>query len=247
MDTNAGATIRFPVMGEQTATAGGTQAPPRTVPSGRPGWLTFFAVTAIVVGAMIAVTTASELGSERLLTAQRALMVKSDQLAPNPALQAQLDMQARLAGAMKIGHDFLAWLAPLGLLTAVGLIVGGIGCLQLRPRARTILLAALAVALVHEGARVKPAIERQLAVAQITQSSMTEMIGAAARRPSPSGDGARAAEKTQQTVQQLAGTAAMFASLAGLATAIAVVVLKLAFLGSGLVYLTRPRVRALFG
>jgi hypothetical protein len=43
------------------------------------------------------------------------------------------------------------------------------------------------------------------------------------------------------------GTAASFATLAGMATALAMIILKLAFLISGLVYLTRPRVRALFG
>jgi len=227
------------------ATTGSGTGTQTTVPSGRPGWLTFFAVTAIVLGGIIVMTAASELGSDRLLTAQRALMQKSDQLAPNPMLQAQLDMQAKLAAAMKEGHAFLTALAPLGLLAAVGLIIGGIGCLQLRKRARPLLLAALALGLVYEGARAKTTTERQLAVTKVTQASMMEMMNTATRRTErPDGTPGNAAP---QAVQQFVGTAASFATLAGMAAALAMIILKLAFLIAGLVYLTRPRVRALFG
>jgi len=222
----------------------GTQ-PQSNAPSGRPGWLTFFAVTAIVVGGLIVLTAASELGSESLLTAQRAFLQKTDQMAPNPMLQAQLDMQAKMAAAMREGRAFLTALAPLGLLAAVGLIVGGIGCLQLRKRARPLLLAALALGLIYEGARAKTATERQLAVTKVTQDSMMEMMNAASRRTDRPND--PPSNPAPQSVQQFVGTAASFATVAGMATALAMIILKLAFLIAGLVYLTRPRVRALFG
>jgi hypothetical protein len=222
------------------ATTGiGAQA---TVPSGRPGWLTFFAITAIVLGVLTALAVASELGNEKLMNAQTAFLEKSG--ADGPLRDMQLDMQARMAAAMREGRPFLRALAPLGLLTAAGMIIGGIGCLQLRRRARPLLLAALALGLVYEGARAKPVLERQLAVTKATQTSMTQMIDSLGKRAAP-GDSPGA--RSPETIQRFMGTAMSFATLAGMATALAMMILKLAFLIAGVVYLTRPRVRVLFG
>jgi len=227
-------------------TGGGVPQVQQTVPSGRPGWLTFFAVTAVVLGGLILLTIAGELGRAKLMKAQTAFL--ADSAGPNPMRELQLDMQAKMAAAMTEGDGLLKALAPLGALAALGLIAGGVGCMQLRRRARPLLLAALALGLVYEGARTKPSIERQLAVTKVTQSSMAQMMDSMARRAGPAAapDG-RAPSATPQAVQQIMGTAMNFATLAGMATALVMVVLKLTFLLAGLVYLTRPRVRALFG
>jgi len=228
-------------------TGGGAPAQvQQAVPSGRPGWLTFFAVTAVVLGGLILLTIAGELGSGKLMKAQTAFL--TDSAGPNPMRELQLDMQAKLAAAMTEGGELLKALAPLGALAALGLIVGGIGCMQLRRGARSLLLAALALGLIYEGARAKPSIERQLAVTKVTQSSMAQMMDSMGRRTGPAAapDG-RGQSATPQAVQQIMGTAMNVATLAGMATALVMVVLKLTFLLAGLVYLTRPRVRALFG
>lgn len=225
-------------MVEQAAGSG------KQAPSGRPGWLTFFAVTSIVLGGLVLLTIASELGSEKLMNAQAAFM--RDSAGPNPLRDIQLDMQAKLLAATGQGRGLLKALAPLGALAALGLILGGIGCMQLRRRARPLLLAALALGLVYEGARAKPVLDRQLAVTKVTQTSMTQMMDAMDKRlaNAPSG---QARNPAAQSVQQFMGTAMSFATLAGMATALAMMILKLAFLAAGLVYLTRPRTRALFG
>lgn len=227
----------------------GTQVQPpmqQGVSSGRPGWLTFFAVTAIVLGSLVLMTIGSELGSEQLMKAQSAFM--QGNAGPSPLRDLQLDMQAKMTAAMREGRSLLQALAPLGALAALGMIVGGIGCMQLRRRARPLLLAAFALALVYEGARAKPVLDRQLAVTKVTQSSMTQMFGAMGKRTEP-GDAASGPNTgpSSQSVQQFVGTAVNVATLAGMATALAMMILKLAFLAAGLIYLTRPRVRALFG
>jgi hypothetical protein len=234
------------------ATMGSGAQPPAQpgVPSGRPGWLTFFAVTAIVLGGLMLTTVAGELGSEKLMKVQSAFM--QDRAGPNPLRDVQLDMQAKMTVAMREGSGLLKALAPLGALTALGLIVGGIGCMQLRRRARPLLLAAFALGLIYEGARAKPVLERQLAVTKVTQTSMAQMVEAMGKRTAPVDGPARQAQgrargPSSQTVQQVMGTAMNLATLAGMATALAMVVLKLTFLIAGLAYLTRPRVRALFG
>ena len=230
---------------------GGAQPPGQPgVPSGRPGWLTFFAVTAIVLGGLMLTTIAGELGSERLMKVQTAFM--QDRTAPTPLRELQLDMQAKMTAAMRAGRAVLRALVPLGALAGLGLIMGGIGCLQLRPRARPLLLAALALGLLYEGARAKPVLERQLAVTKVTQASMAQMVEAMGKRTAPADAPAGQAQDkangpSSQTVQQVMGTAMNLATLAGMATALVIVVLKLTFLIAGLAYLTRPRVRALFG
>jgi hypothetical protein len=228
---------------------GGALAQPpvqQGVPSGRPGWLTFFAVTAVVLGALMIVTIAGELGTEKLMKVQTALMQNS--AGPDRLRDLQLDMQAKIAAAMAEGRGALQALAPFGALAALGLILGGVGCMQLRRRARSLLLAALALGLLYEGARAKPALDRQLAVTKVTQTSMAQMMASVGKRTAP--DGAPAGQgkpPLPEGLQQFMGTAMNVATLAGMATAMAMVVLKFAFLIAGLAYLTRPRVRALFG
>lgn len=227
----------------------GTQAPPRLqqgAPSGRPGWLTFFAVTAIVLGGLVLMTIASELGGDRLMKVQSAFL--QDSGGSSPLHDVQVAMQAKMAAAMREGRGLLQALAPFGALAALGMIVGGIGCMQLRRRARPLLLAAFALALAYEGARVKPVLDRQLAVTNVTQSSMAQMMDVMGKRVAPAdAPGGPNKGPSPQAVQQFMGTALNVATLAGIATAIAMMILKLAFFAAGLVYLTRPRVRALFG
>lgn len=245
MDTASSGTIRFAAMATMGGAAPAQPQVQQGVPSGRPGWLTFFAVTAIVLGGLMITTIAGELGSEKLMKAQSAFM--QDAAGSNPLRDIQLDMQAKIAAAMTEGRGPLRALAPLGALAALGLIVGGIGCMQLRRRARSLLLAAFALGLLFEGARAKPAVERQLAVTKVTQTSMAQMMESMGKRAAPadvpSGQGK---PPLPEGVQQFMGTAMNVATLAGMATALAMVVLKLTFLIAGLVYLTRPRVRALF-
>jgi len=231
-------------------TGGGAPGPARAqqgVPSGRPGWLTFFAVTAIVLGGLMLMTIAGELGSEKLMNAQKAFM--QDGAGSNPLRGLQVEMEAKLVAAMREGRGLLRALAPLGALAALGLIAGGIGFMQLRRRARPLLLAAFALGLAYEGGRAKPALERQLAVTKVTQSSMAQMVDAMGKRtvPADGPSGQQGNGPTPQAVQQIMGTAMNVATLAGMATALVMVVLKLTFLIGGLIYLTRPRVRALFG
>jgi len=202
-------------------------------------------VTAIVLGVLVLMTIASELGGEKLMKAQQAFL--QDTAGSNPLRDIQVSMQERMAAAMKVGRGVLRALAPLGALAALGMIIGGIGGMQLRRRARPLLVAAFALGLVYEGARAKPALDRQLAVTNVTQSSMAQMLDAMGKRATPA-DAPAAPSKgpSPQAVQRFMGTAVSAATLAGMATALAMMILKLAFFVAGLVYLTRPRVRALF-
>jgi len=231
---------------QATGVTGGATQAQQAVASGRPGWLTFFAVTAIVLGGLVLMTIVTELGSEKLMNAQAAFM--KDNAGPNPLREVQLDMQEKLAAATRQGSGLLRALAPLGALAALGLIAGGIGCLQLRRRARPLLLAALALGLIYDGARAKPVLDRQFAVTRVTQSSMARMVDAMGTRTTPPGAPPQQGQgPSTEAVQQFMGTAMNFATLAGMATALGLIVLRFAFLIAGLIYLTRPRVRALFG
>ncbi|HEY4185947.1 MAG TPA: hypothetical protein VGP07_12815 [Polyangia bacterium] len=229
-------------------TTGTGQVP---VPAVRPGWLTFFAVTAIVLGALIAMTAVSELVGARLMAAQRGFL---RDLSPagetNHVRELQLELQTQIAEITGRDRPFLLKLAPFGFLAALGMILGGIGCLSLRGRARLILLSAFALGAGYEVARAKPTLERQLAIANLTQSSITKMMDAAMVRQAargPSNEPSNAAPPAlPPRFQQVMATTASFTALASISFAVGLVVLQFAFLLSGVVYLTRPRVRALF-
>jgi len=221
----------------------GTEARP-PVASGRPGWLSFYAVMSIVLGAMIALTIASELGGSTLMNHQAKLLHDMAGSTPNPGMQMQLDMQEKITAAMTKGRSLLLALAPVGLLAAGGLIAGGIGALSMRRWARVALLAAFALTFVHEAVRAKPVFERQLAVSEATQSSMSKLFD---KMGQPSQSEAAPRPAPPQALTQAMGTMMNFATLAGMAFALALIILKIAFPIAGAVYLTRPRIRALFG
>jgi hypothetical protein len=216
--------------------------------SGRPGWLSFFAIAGIVLGALMALTVGYELAAGPLMTAQRDLM--RDVTPQAGALsELQLDMQARTMEIMARTRPPLVAIGPFGILAGVGMIVGGIGCLSLRRRARVILLGAFALGIGYEAARAKPAIDRQQQIAALTLSSMTKMMDATTARNvarAQKGDVSSQTAHTTETVQQMMATTMNAATVATVVFAVILTLLKIAFLVAGLIYLTRAPVRRLF-
>jgi len=217
-----------------TTTAATPGTPGFAVPPRRPGALTFFGVTAIVLGSLGLLSAMSELATPGIMEMQRGMM-KS--MPTTPQLGDFAEMQARMTEIATRRSPLMKVLLPLGALAAVGLIVGGAGCMSRRPRGRTLLLASFGLALAVECARVSPTVEKQREL----QTAMTTFFDRMMTTATPAGT--PDADMIRRTMTTMTG-ATMSASIMFTITFMAA---KAVFFGAGAICFTRPVARAHYG
>src|SRR5262249_8528719 len=87
------------------------QAPAPAPRPRRPGWLTFFAITAIVLGSVGLLSAVSEVVTPRLITAQRDLMKSLAMVPSGPQAEIQNEIHDRISAIMQRERGFLLALA----------------------------------------------------------------------------------------------------------------------------------------
>jgi hypothetical protein len=221
------------------------------MPRTRPGWLIFAVVMALVMGTFTLVAVTEEFTSERVMNGQAGLLRA---LEAQPGQSEELRQllaanHARLTEAATQGQAFLRLLTPLGGLAAVILIGGGIGCLLFRRRAPLLLLAGFALDLAYDVARVKPAFDRQLAMSSVMQSQVQQygkLVHDTTERIIAGGGTLNAPIHVAQNILHMFEVWARLAAVVMMVVTVASMLLKVALLIAGTIYLRRPSVRALF-
>lgn len=210
------------------------RALPATPASRRPGLLTFFAIVAIAAGAMKGFGAASAVAAPRLLSAQQSFMKNMGAGASDtPVARAQAESQLQVQQAM-VNHRTLTVLSASGAgLLAVGLLIGGIGCLSLRRRARPVLIAAFGWGLALNLAVAWPTLQMQMELAEINTRMITRIMQESAL---PGGAAAPAWIRTASSAVGAIGIAMSISMMAAYAL----------FFVAGMIYLTRPKVARLF-
>jgi hypothetical protein len=202
-------------------------------------------VVAIVIGAVIGLAVVNEIFGARLLEAQRQYFKGLSQ--PGPGIVQRVDLQTEIAAAMARQRPFFMAVAPLGLLGAAGMIVGGIGCLSLRRRARPLLVAAFSLGCAYEIAVAKPTLDRQVEVMAMTTASMRSIMDVASAPVGPSASERSAPISAPAgTARQVMGTALNVISTASVASTLLWSALKIGFMLAGVAYLSQARIRRLF-
>ena len=223
-------------------TAPATPAPPfpATPASRRPGWLTFFAIVAIVLGAVKGLGGLSTLATPRLLAAQHDMMKSLRGDAENPMTRLQTETEERIAAIMNRRHGFFVLTSAFAIVSAIALVAGGIGSLSLRRRARLLLLSGFALGLIVELAAAKPTIDMQREIAEANTSMISRAFETGATTGAGTSPGAA------ESMKNIGSTFASVATSIGLISAIVFIVARIGFFAWGLLYLAREKTRLLF-
>jgi hypothetical protein len=220
-------------MSTSDAPGGSSPATAPTTARRRPGWLTAFAIAAIVVGAMKLVSAASSLATSGLIETQQGLL---DRFQPpgtaNPVRQLQRDTSRQM---MQLTATFAR--EHRGLLIGGGaagllLILGGAGCLTLRPRFRQVLLAAFLATMAVDLAIVPDEVKLQRATGEATAELTAKMAATTGQRNVAALDTMAAISRATKTMT--------------LVMTVGWMVARVIFCAGGFVYLSREPVRLLF-
>ena len=198
------------------------------------GWLTAFAITAIVLGAIEIVGGLANVLAPRLLEFQANLF--RDLPGTSPAHQAQEQMQRAMIAVYRSNSALCAVNALVGTPVGALLVVGGIGCLALRRWSRFVLLGAFTAALMLDLGTAPGVVRLRLDLAQVNADyfERTLQVGELANKPE---------------IQKFTHAMGSFVRLTSSLTLIGVVALigftAIASAG-GTIFLLHPRTRARF-
>lgn len=205
-------------------------------PSGRPGLLTALCVFAIVLGVLgliLAVVGTGGLIAGKQL--QKAFQPRPAPGIPPEMVQAQQDLQDEMYAVQARYTVPLGGLLLFQFVAALLLLVGGVRSLGLHETGRMVLVAGLGVACAFE-------FSRAIVQTMINLESMTAMNNFVEKwmESMPQNPGA------PPGMQDMMGKFMRASMIASLVFSYALVLAKLALYVAGLVYLHRPRIRALF-
>jgi len=201
------------------------------------GWLQAVCIVAIVLGVLGVL--ASLFGLAGLVVGPRiqASMRQSQAFAvPEEQMKIQLEMQEQIE---EVGARWYPVTVPLLLIeciVSVCLIVGGVRSLRLRPTGRMLLVGVLWAAIVLELVQLIPKVAIGYETATIATNYMSRIMETSA----PQGRQPPGMGVSLMTF----GKAAM---IAGIVLSVVVKLVETGFYVFGVIYLRRPKVRALFG
>jgi hypothetical protein len=208
----------------------------------RPTALTVIAVAAIVLGSLTAMAAFSSQMVRSAASLPQPMSELKDMKGTPPAamLEAQAEFQRRVLEIVARHRGFFVVVLPFALLTAVALVVGGATALSLRPWSRPILMAGMALAISVEIAQAKPQFDMQLEMADASATMMKTMVAGITATAAGSDSGP--AQSMSRTTTAMTNAFAM----TGVVMRVFYLVAEIGFFIFGLVYLGRPRTRALF-
>jgi hypothetical protein len=210
--------------------------PSKPIPgTGRPGLMTFYCITAIVLGALGAFNAILGIGG--LVFA--SFLQKSMQGTPPPGLSQEFvdlqnEMNAELLGINDRFFFLLLSTQILLVVVAVGLLVGGIRALSMTRSGVGMLRTMFMVTSVYEVARLVVTIFHQMATAQVMQ----KYFGPLMEKAPQGGKGLPPGFGTMMT------TAVSIGVGVGLCFTVGWTITKLVDYLSGWVYLNKPAVQA---
>ncbi|MEX2118203.1 MAG: hypothetical protein WD847_01230 [Pirellulales bacterium] len=200
----------------------------------RPGGLTAVCVLAIVLGALGLLT--GLVGIVGMLAAPAMQNLFSGMPGMNDEFtKVQMEMNAEMM-AVAQSRPVLTWsLYIVHLMVASTLLVGGILAVMLKPVGRRLLLGVFVGAIVFELVRIVPTVIMALENMAIVEEYMPRLAEA-------SNQGGQAPPGMDQTM----GAFAKVGAIVGLVAAVAMMLFKCAFYVVGTLYLSKPRIVALY-
>lgn len=202
----------------------------------RPGGLTAICVITLVVGALGVLSGISQFVNLLIGQKLQAAVLQAQAGAGEAALQAQREMQAKMA-AITQKYAVYHWVcATTQSILAWIMIVGAVLSLRLRPAGRTLLLVALVASLLFEPAKA-------VLTAAVTKQSAPVIVAsmkAAAQNSAPPGS------RQSEEIGQMMGGLSQLVVVMQWVVLIGMTALWCIFYLVGVWYLTKPAVRALF-
>lgn len=206
-----------------------------------PAWLKVVCIGCIVLGSLGLLTgligIAGQLFNASVQSSMEKFMGAMQQGAPNKTLEIQRKMQAEIGAVQQRYLVMNLILLGVQLFVAALLLVGGIQALRMKPVGHKLLIAAMSAAVVFELVRLPPTIIMQWESSKIMQPFMDEMMAGSG----PQGGGMTPAQK--RTFQTIMRSSMMFGVLFGVAMALGMAAVKIAFYGCGIWILRKPHIR----
>jgi hypothetical protein len=204
----------------------------------RPGLLITVCVLAIVLGALGLLTGIAQ--AVGLVAGQR--IQQSFQPAPPPgvggeAFEIQKQMQDEIYAIEAQYFLPKAVLAVVHFVVALSLLVGGILALARRPEGRSILVMVCILAVCYEAGRSAIQVAVALKTTPVVEAFMEKSISA-----QPQGGN----QQAQEAVAKMMKASVKIGMVIGFVLAGVIVLVKVVYYVASLIYLTRPKVKALF-
>lgn len=202
-------------------------------PRKRPGWLTAFCIGAIVLGSLGLLSALGGAANQALGDYYQKMARGFQTAGQPPAVAASFDkMQDEMLAVANDWKGVTAGLLFVQFLVAGGLLAGGILTLRLRPNGRDLLIKVFMVAILFEIVGAIPTTMIQIETMAVMERYMSNVAAGSPK-------GSQAPRKMPPMVKTFMRVGVWFS----VGIVMLMLVLKIAFYVSGLLYLRRPKIK----